>query len=73
MMFLKLFSIFLLFQAFFLLSICVQGCVTKIENHYVFEGDHNSVKAEETVSAMPNNKDMVDFAGSGYGSAETKK
>ena len=73
MTYFKLAGIFLLFQSFFLLSICLQGCVTKIENHYVFEGDHNSVKAEETVSAMPNNRDLVDLAGSGYGSVETKK
>lgn len=69
----KFASVFLVFQTCFLLSICLQGCITKIENHYVFEGSHNSVKAADTVSAMPNNRDMVDLAGSGCGSVETKK
>lgn len=52
-----------------MILISVSACVTKVENHYVIEGDNNQIKAADTVSAMPNNRDMVDLTGSGYGSA----
>jgi hypothetical protein len=47
--------------------ILLVGCVTKVENTYTINGDSNQIKASDNVSAMPNNKDLVDLAGSGYG------
>lgn len=45
------------------------GCVTKIENTYYVQGDSNQIKATDSASATPTNRDLVDVVGSGYGAA----
>lgn len=50
-------------------AVFISGCVTKIENTYTINGDSNSIKATDAVSATPTNRDLVDLVGSGYGSA----
>ena len=54
-----------------ILALLLGGCVTKIENTYNITGDSNQIKASDTVSATPNNKDMLDVTGSGWGSAQS--
>lgn len=50
-------------------ALLLTGCVTKIENTYTVNGDNNTIKAVDSVSASPTSKDLVDLVGSGYGSA----
>jgi len=55
--------------AAFVVASLLAGCVTKIENTYYVQGDHNQIKATDTASATPTNRDLVDVVGSGYGAA----
>ena len=49
------------------------GCVTQIENTYHVTGNQNKFTVSDAVSATPNNKDLIDLAGSAYGDASTKQ
>ena len=50
-----------------LLVLSFPGCSTKIENQYTINGNSNQIKASDSVSSTPNNKDLIDVAGSATG------
>lgn len=53
------------------LATMLSGCVTKNENTYTMNGDHNTIRATDTATATPTTSDVVDAAGTGSGSANT--